>query len=107
MNIYYPYPANDGKHKYFIYTPVGKKISFGAFGMSDYTIHKDIIRKEAYIKRHKKRENWGKFGVNTKGWFSRWLLWEEPNIKDAYEKIKDKLLKWGYISEEQYNSYVF
>ena len=25
--IYYPYPANDGKHKYFIITKSGKKLN--------------------------------------------------------------------------------
>jgi len=105
MNIYYPYPANDGKHKYFIYTPEGKKISFGAFGMSDYTIHKDIIRKEAYIKRHKKGEDWN--NPNTAGYWSKEFLWSYPTKEEAYKKIKDKLLKWRYITKEQYNSYVF
>ena len=29
MKYYYPYPANDGKHKYFIMTKSGKHIYFG------------------------------------------------------------------------------
>jgi len=107
MKIYYPYAANDGKHKYYIITNSGKKVYFGAKGYSDYTIHKDPTRKQRYIDRHKEKENWTKSGIDTAGWFSRWLLWEEPNIKDAYKKIKNKLLKWGIISREQYNQYVF
>ena len=31
-----------------------KTVSFGAHGMSDYTIHKDDVRKERYITRHRK-----------------------------------------------------
>ena len=31
-----------------------KNVSFGAAGMSDYTLHKDPERKERYISRHKK-----------------------------------------------------
>ena len=31
-----------------------KKISFGAAGYSDFTIHKDPERKNRYIERHKK-----------------------------------------------------
>ena len=31
--------------KYMLVTPEGKKIHFGAKGMSDYTIHKDDKRK--------------------------------------------------------------
>ncbi len=50
--IYYPYPAEDGKHKYCIITESGKIIKFGAYNMSDFTIHKDEARKLRYIKRH-------------------------------------------------------
>ena len=65
--MYYPYPANDGKHKYYIITDIGKKLLFGAYGYSDYTIHKDEKRKLRYISRHKNNENWGKSGINTAG----------------------------------------
>ena len=88
--IYYPYPANDGKHKYYIVTADGKKVYFGAAGMSDYTIHKDPERKQRYISRHKKNEDWTKSGINTAGWWSRWLLWEKPTIKEAYNNITTK-----------------
>ena len=37
----------------------GKKtISFGAKGYSDFTQHKDPERKQRYLNRHKKNENW-------------------------------------------------
>ena len=35
MLKYHPYPANDGKHKYYIITNSGKIIKFGAIGYSD------------------------------------------------------------------------
>ena len=63
-----------------------------------------MCKKLKYIMRHQ-NENWNDF--NTAGAWSRFLLWEEPNIKDAYKKIKNKLLKWGIITKEQYNQYVF
>ena len=87
MNTYYPYPANDNKHKYYIITASGKKIYFGAYGYSDYTIHRDPERKQRYITRHQTNENWTKSGIDTAGYWSRYLLWEEPNINDAYRKI--------------------
>jgi len=49
MKYYYPYKANDGKHKYFIMTKTGRHIYFGAAGMSDFTIQKDEVRKHRYI----------------------------------------------------------
>ena len=93
---YYPYKATDNKHKFFIITSSGKKINFGSATNKDYTIYykeegkeKADKMKKAYIARHSKlNENWNKSGIDTAGWFSRWLLWEEPNLKDAYKKIK-------------------
>jgi hypothetical protein len=55
MLKYHPYPANDGKHKYYIITNSGKTIKFGAAGMSDFTIHKDVARKQR--ERQLKTEN--------------------------------------------------
>jgi len=58
-----------------------KTIYFGASGYSDYTIHKDDNRKELYINRHKKRENWD--DPLTAGFYSRWVLWNKPTIEDS------------------------
>ena len=46
MIKYYPYPAFDGKHKYYILTESDKKVYFGAAGYSDFTKHKDEERKK-------------------------------------------------------------
>jgi len=90
--IYYPYPAKDGKHKYYIITKSGKKVYFGAVGYSDFTIHKDEDRKNRYILRHEKNENWTKSGIDTAGWWSRWYLWSKPTKKEAYNYIKSHFL---------------
>jgi hypothetical protein len=92
MKYYCPYPANDGKHKYFIMTKSGKHIYFGAVGYSDFTIHKDPDRKQRYINRHDKNENWTKSGIDSAGFWSRWLLWNKPSIKASYEDIKKRFL---------------
>ena len=58
---------------------------------SDFTIHKDEARKQRYINRHKNgNENWNKSGIDTAGFWSRWLLWNLPTIKTSYEDIKRK-----------------
>ena len=90
MLKYDPYPANDGKHKYYIITNSGKTVKFGAFGMSDFTIHKDVARKQRYIDRHKKNETWTKSGIDKRGFWSRWLLWNLPSIKESYQDIKKR-----------------
>lgn len=98
MLKYYPYKSDKRDKKYFIITNNNKKVYFGASGYEDYTIHKDPKRKELYIKRHSKmNENWGKSGINTSGFYARWLLWEEPTLEASYNKLKKKLISWGVI----------
>ena len=92
MIKYYPYAANDGKHKYYIITESGRKVYFGATGYSDFTIHKDESRKERYITRHKNKENWTKSGINTAGFWSRWYFWNKPTKQQSYNYIKSHFL---------------
>ena len=61
-----------------------KTIHFGASGYSDYTKHKDDTRKDAYIQRHKKKENWADF--KTAGFYAKYILWNKPSI---LESVKD------------------
>lgn len=97
MKYYFPYKANDGKHKYFIITKNNKRVYFGAFNYSDYTIHKDNLRRLRYVKRHKKNEQWGKSGIDTAGWWSLKFLWSFPTKREAYNHIKIDLKKWKLI----------
>ena len=50
-----------------------KTVHFGANGMDDYTITKDKARRELYLTRHAKRENWN--DPVTPGALSKWILW--------------------------------
>ena len=68
----------------------GKTVHFGASGYSDYPTHKDSERKQRYITRHKARENWGKSGMKSAGFWSRWLLWGEPTISGSIKEIERK-----------------
>lgn len=83
--------SNRKNKKYMIITPSNKKIHFGDSRYSDYTIHKDNWRKYGYIKRHRKRENWNYDGINTAGFWSRWILWNRPNF---YDSIRDTMKKF-------------
>ena len=56
--------------------------------------HLDEERKQRYINRHRKREDWK--DPNTPAYWSRWFLWEYTTYKEAYAKIKEDLLKKGY-----------
>ncbi len=104
---YYPYPSTDKIHKYFIITSTGKKVRFGSSKNKDFTIYyredgKEVAdkKREAYIARHSKlNEDWTKSGIDSKGWWAKWLLWSEPTVEQAYTKIKAKLKKWKIIPE--------
>ena len=67
-----------------------KIISFGAKGYEDYTIHKDILRKQRYLARHKPREDWTMSGVLTPGFWSRWILWNQPTIQGSVKDLKSR-----------------
>lgn len=78
--------ANDKKHKYQVVILNNKtnkevNIKFGAYGMSDYTQHKDDERKDLYDSRHNKNENWK--DPLTAGFWAKWILWNKKTIKES------------------------
>ena len=83
--------ANDGIHKFIVKLVDSSNqlhtIKFGAKGYSDYTINKDSERKERYIARHKKKEDWTSKGVLTAGFWSRWLLWNKPTLQASLNNV--------------------
>jgi len=65
-----------------------KTVQFGSVGMSDFTIHKDKERKQRYLDRHKKRENWN--DPMTAGALSRWILWNKPTLEGSIKDFKKR-----------------
>ena len=97
--IYLSYSSKADKK--FMVKVDGKTIHFGAKGYQNYggigkERHLDEERKERYINRHKQRENWTKSGINTAGFWSRWLLWNKPtihqNITDIQQRFNVKII---------------
>lgn len=84
--------STNSKKKYMaIFYDGDKKIKtthFGSAGMSDFTIHKDPERKQRYLNRHKKRENWEKY--MTAGSLSRYILWNKPTFKASVSDYKKR-----------------
>jgi hypothetical protein len=78
--VVYLKKSNRSDKKFMVFVD-GKTIHFGAAGMSDYTKHKDYERMQRYNIRHKKRENWGKSGIKTAGFWSKWILWNKPSFE--------------------------
>ena len=69
--------------------PDGKKVSFGAHGYEDYTIHHDRERMLRYLARHKKNENWS--NPRTAGFWARHLLWSKPTMAEAIKETERQL----------------
>ena len=87
MNIIIKPSSRQGK-KYDAIIENKKTIPFGQAGASDFTIHKDSERKNRYIQRHKKTEQWK--NPLTAGFFSRWITWEKPTLKEAVSNVNNK-----------------
>jgi hypothetical protein len=66
-----------------------KQIDFGSSSYSNYTMHNDDKRKQLYINRHQKREDWT--NPYTAGFWSRWLLWNKPTIEESIKDINKML----------------
>lgn len=85
------------KKKWRVEFSDGKHIDFGAVGYQDYTQHNDPKRKELYLSRHAKREDWNLSGLHTAGFWSRWLLWNlstiEESKKDINKRLKEEKVK--------------
>lgn len=56
----------------------GTHTDFGASGYSDFTKHHDEARKQRYIDRHQRNENWK--NMKSRGALSRYILWNKPTI---------------------------
>jgi len=61
--------------KWMVELPNNHVVHFGAAGYEDFTQHRDEERRARYVRRHRERENWGKSGAGTAGFWSRWILW--------------------------------
>ncbi len=80
-------PATDGKHKYTaVFSDPKKTTQFGQAGANDFTKTKDIYKREAYLARHKTRENWD--DPTTAGALSRWILWNQPTLSASIKDFK-------------------
>jgi hypothetical protein len=63
-----------------------KTTHFGASGYSDYIKHGDIERKQRYINRHRKNENWN--DPTSAGSLSRYILWGKTSLRASIADYK-------------------
>ena len=65
-----------------------KTVHFGASGYEDFTKHKDTKRKQRYIDRHRRKENWN--DPTTAGSLSRYILWNKPSLQESITSYKKR-----------------
>ena len=72
-----------------------KTVHFGQKHYSDFTIHKDRDRMHRYENRHRRKEDWTKSGLKTAGFWSKWILWNQPgllsSIRDTEKRFNIKI----------------
>lgn len=84
------YKSSNPNKKYTVVFDNGRSVSFGGAGYSDYTIHKDPLRKERYKTRHSKREKHGKSGMYTAGFWAMNLLWNKTSLRASASDISKR-----------------
>lgn len=93
-SLYTLYKSKNNGKKYDVYvvnpeTQRINKVSFGAKGYSDYTIHRDKDRRERYRTRHFKDS---KTDYTKPGFWSWHILWGDS--VDLYKNMKRTLKKY-------------
>ena len=83
-------PSTKINKKYQAVIDGKKTVHFGQAGASDMTQHKDKDRKQRYIDRHKKNENWGASGVDTAGFYSRWVTWNKETLTKSVDDLNNR-----------------
>ena len=71
--------SNKTNKKYDAIVDGKKTVSFGQKGASDFTKHNDNDRKQSYIARHKKNENWGIGGLKNSRILRKTCFMEQIN----------------------------
>ena len=94
---YYLQKLSNDKKKYSVQLPNSKRhIKFGDSNYEDYTIHKDDVRKENYVDRHK---NDKLNDLSKAGFWAMELLWNKKTIRQSIKDIeKKKNIKIVYSS---------
>lgn len=68
---------------------VAKRVSFGARGYEDFTIHKDPERRDRYIKRHKK--DLQTMDPTRAGYLSMFILWNKMSFRESVMDYKRRM----------------
>ena len=65
-----------------------RRVHFGSDKHENYTTHVNETRRNAYLKRHAKNENWD--DPLTAGALSRWILWNKETLHASIKDFKKR-----------------
>ncbi len=82
--------SNKKNKKYDAVIDNKRRIAFGDIAYSDYTKHHNKERKQRYINRHKKNEDWTISGIRTPGFWSKHLLWQDTSLSKSIDALNSK-----------------
>ena len=63
--------------------------------------HGGTDRKDRYIARHKKNEDWTKSGAKAAGFYSKHVLWNKPTLK---KRVLVILMRFGSLNGKKKNN---
>jgi len=89
MKEVYILKKSDRKGKRFVIIMQGMKHHFGSDIGKTFIDGRTEKEKQNWVARHKKDKNWD--NKHSGIFFSRYLLWTEPTLKEAIKKL-EKLL---------------
>ena len=95
MNIVIIQPSRRPDKKFDATINGTKTISFGAKTYSDFTQHKDEERRQRYISRHQKREDWT--NPLTAGFYAFWVLWHKRTLQESIDDMNRRFKNYNFI----------
>jgi len=88
---FYIEKSNRPRKKWRITNNYNRQVIYiGDSQYEDFLQHQNESRKINYLRRHKPTEDWTRKGMYTAGFWSRWLTWNKPTLKEAIEDIEKK-----------------
>ena len=66
-------------------------VHFGHSSYEDFTTHNDPKRRDNYIARHKKNENFGISGIDTAGFWAKNVLWNKETLTQSADDLNKRL----------------
>ena len=88
--VYTLQKSNRKNKKFVIIMDDNMKHHFGLKDGKTFIDGRTEKERQNYIARHKVNENWEKSGIHTAGFWSRWVLWNKPTLKDSIKDIEKK-----------------